>query len=456
MNMTQGQHMRLSQQQLMYVRLLEMNAPEFDEAVERELVANPALEESEAEQPADKDATPYYLRHIRNGGGEDSSAVELTPPDESESLVDYLNLQLSERNLDEETTAMAEYIVGSLDSGGYLRRTLANVVNDLAFSTGMDVDMPTAERAMKVVQSLDPPGIGARSLQECLMLQLERLPAAEVRDDAITIIRDYFEPFTMRHSNRIISGMRISQSRVEAANRLITSLNPKPGAAFGGVRETAAGIIIPDFIVSEDDETGELYVTVNNSHPELRIGDSYTAVVKALEGRRGKARKGSEHILSSYNDARDFIALMQRRQKALLSVMSAIVRIQKEYFLSGDVYLLKPMMIKDISELTGMDLSAISRATNNKYVEMPWGEVKPLRDLFSNEKGDSETGDTLTNRQIEAEIEAVVGGEDKKHPLSDERIREEMLKRGYDISRRTIAKYRARKGIPVARLRRKM
>ncbi|MDE5552573.1 MAG: RNA polymerase sigma-54 factor, partial [Muribaculaceae bacterium] len=235
---------------------------------------------------------------------------------------------------------------------------------------------------------------------------------------------------------------------------LIRSLNPKPGAAYGGERETAASVIYPDFRVSNDD--GELVISVNNRFPELTIEQSYQSAVNDPALRKRDARRDKAFTISGYNNARDFIENVRQRQKTLLAVMTAIVRMQHEYFETGDVYKLKPMMIKDISAITGLDLSVISRATNNKYVETPWGAVRPLREFFSNVKGDEQLGETLTNRQIEAEIEAIIRDEDKRHPLSDAGICEEMQKRGYTLSRRTIAKYRDAKRIPVARLRKEM
>lgn len=450
----QGQRLRLTQQQFQFVRLLELNAPEFDEAVERELEANPALEsDSREEDRHEEDPTPYYLRRTVTDKSDDRD-YDFSPADEQESLYDYLTRQIGERDLPAEVAATAEYIVGNLDSNGYLQRPLHSMIDDLAFNQGVEIDKATADKALEVVRSLDPPGVGAENLRECLLLQLKALPPSQTRDDATAIISDYFEPFTMRHSHRIISGLKISDERVREANELIVSLNPKPGAPFGGERETAAGIIVPDFAVSN--EEGILTITVNNRYPDLRIEQSFSEAMQGLEKRRGRARKGKEFVINRFNEARDFIQLVQQRQQTLLAVMTAITDMQREYFETGDVYRMKPMMIKDIKARTGLDLSVISRATNNKYVATPWGAVMPLRAFFSDVKGDEESGETLTNRQIEAQIEAIIDAEDKRHPLSDEKIRLEMLRKGYDLSRRTIAKYRDRKGILVARLRKKI
>lgn len=464
---------RLTQQQLRFVRLLELNAPELDEAVERELEANPALE------PVDKDPvpentkgdeTPYYLRRAGNSSP-DSPSYDFAPQEDSESLGDVLRRQIDERDLPEDVAAMAKYIIGNIDSNGYLERSLDKITNDIAFSTGHDVPQDIAERAYAEVRDLEPAGVGALNLRDCLLLQLQRLPVTPQQQDALEIISNYFEAFSMRHSHKIISGMHISAERLKDANALILKLNPKPGAGFGSDHATAAGVIVPDFVVTRDN--GELYISLNNRIPELAIEESFAEAMRGMEHRRGRPRKGTEFVNSRFNDAREFINVLNQRQQTMMVVITAIVNHQRAYFETGDVYLMKPMMLKDINKITGLDPSVISRATNNKYVSVPWGAVMPLRAFFSDtvaksdssrndaSKGDdaatpeenSNSGDVLTNRKIEAAIATLVEEEDKKHPLSDEKIRKELLKAGYDISRRTIAKYRDRQGILVARLR---
>ena len=297
--------------------------------------------------------------------------------------------------------------------------------------------------------------MGAADLRECLRLQLVHLPQSQRRDDAIDIIDKQFEAFTMKHTHRIISGLKIDRERAKEDVDLILSLNPKPGAAVNTDWDSA-NIIVPDLVVWNED--GNLSVALNNRIPELEIDRSFSEAVAEMEGQaKRRQKKGTECITSRYNDARDFIRILKQRQETLMSVMTAIVKIQHDYFMTQDVYRLKPMMIKDISAITGLDLSVISRATNNKYVATPWG-VFPLRFFFSDSIGDEgdEPSDALTNRKIEAEIAALVEKEDKRHPLSDEKIRLEMEARGYDVSRRTVAKYRDRQGIPVARLRKEM
>lgn len=449
LKMEQRIGMRLSQQQLRFVRLLEFNAPELDEAVERELEDNPALGIKEEKHEEDERRYPLFFTNQAT----DSSFY--SPADESESLYDNLNRQLSEKNLDPKVEYAARYIIGNLDSNGYLHRSLDLLLNDMAFGPGVEISKQEGEEALKTVRSLEPAGIGASNLQDTLRMQLEVMPNSKNRDNALRIINDTFEEFTMKHKGKIMNTLRLSQKDLDNALDLILSLNPKPGASLGYDPDDHTNIIIPDFIVNNED--GEITITLNNRIPELQIEQSFEQAVANLGNvRKGRSRKGSEFVVSRYNDARDFIRILSQRQQTMMTVMSAIVKIQKEYFLTEDVYALKPMMIKNVAEETGLDLSVISRATANKFVQTPWG-VFPLRFFFSDTVGET-TGEAsiATNRKIEAEIATLVENEDKRQPLSDQRIMEEMKKRGYDISRRTVAKYRDRKKIPVARLRKEM
>ena len=463
--MSQHQHLglqqqlglRLTQQQLRYVRMLEYNAQEVEQAVEMELEDNPALGIAEEAEPpaAPVESQPRWWRQQQQG----EAPVEYTQANPGESLYDSLLLQLSEKRLDAKVESAARFIIGSLDSNGYLRRPLHNLIDDMAFSEGLDVTPEQASEALDVVKGLDPAGIGADSLRECLLLQLRRLKPSPQRDIAIEIIDSNFDAFSKKHIHRLISALRHNETDIKKALALIRRLNPKPGSALSSDNE-ASNVIVPDFIVWPEGD--ELQITINNRIPELRIERSFTEAMADLEHLSRARRKGSEFIVSRYREARDFIKILSQRQQTMMAVMTAIVDIQKEYFLTDDVFRLKPMMIKDISSMTGLDISVVSRATNNKYVATPAGNF-PLRFFFSDAKseiprgegeGDGEEGDVLTNRKIEAEIRKIIEGEDKLHPLSDERIRQEMEHMGYDISRRTVAKYRDRLGIPVARLRR--
>lgn len=448
LKMEQRIGMRLSQQQLRFVKLLEYNAPELDEAVERELEDNPALSVKD-EEIHEEVKYPVYASQAP------SEPTFFAPADTSESLYDNLYAQLSEKKLDPKIEYAARYIIGNLDSNGYLYRDIRMILNDMAFNQGVDLTEAEGREALQVVRSLEPVGIGASNLQDTLRMQLEALPESRNRDNALRIINEAFEAFSMKHKHRIVSSLKMTAKEVDDALDLILTLNPKPGAALGYGAEDHTNVIIPDFVVNNED--GELSISLNNRIPELQVDQSFEQALNSMERtRKGRLKKGSEFIVSRYNEARDFIKILSQRQQTMLQVMTAIVKIQKEYFLTEDVYTLKPMMIKNVSEETGLDLSVISRATTNKFVATPWG-VFPLRFFFSDTVGET-TGDVpiATNRKIEAEIASLVAAEDKHHPLSDQKIMEEMNKKGYELSRRTVAKYRDRQQIPVARLRKEL
>lgn len=452
LELTQKTVQRLSQQQLRFVRLLEMNAPELEEAVDRELEDNPALG---VEEETTEEDTRRYPLYVTGRQRDPADEPVFSPVDESETLYDRLLAELSEKKLSAQVETAARFIIGSLDSNGYLNRSLRDIIDDLAFGPGIEITTQEAQQALDAVRSLDPPGIGASDLQDCLRMQLERLPASPTRDDALRIITQAYEAFTMKHRHRIVSTLKLTDSQVDAALDLILSLNPKPGAALGNDPNHGANVIIPDFVIADED--GKLMISLNNSIPELRIEQSFEQAMQNLERTpKGKPKKGSEFIVTRYNDARDFIRILRQRQETMMTVMSAITKIQEEYLRTEDVYRLKPMMIKNVADLTGLDMSVISRVTSNKYVALPWG-IFPLRFFFSDSIGDDRQGtEATTNRMIEARISSMVEKEDKRHPLSDQKLMEEMQKEGFDVSRRTIAKYRDRLGIPVARLRKEM
>ncbi|MCH5239160.1 MAG: RNA polymerase factor sigma-54 [Muribaculaceae bacterium] len=451
--------MRLSTQQLRFTKLLEYTAPELEEAIERELEENPALEINEDETNPQEES-PQYRFYSSQNQTEDERNFDFSPTDAGETLLDALLRQLSERTMPDLTRTTARYIIGNIDTNGYLRRPLEGIVNDMAFGPGIDVDLDTAQRALGIVRDFEPYGVGATNLRECLRLQLIHLPKNQTTEDALNIVDNQFEAFSMKHSNKLMASLKLSQERVKAAVELIKSLNPKPGALYASSLDHS-NVIVPDLNVEVED--GEISISTNNRIPELTIDRTFSEAVAELtaNAKVRQAKKGNEFIFNRYNDARDFIRILKQRQETLMNVMTAIVKIQKEYFLTQNIYQLKPMMIKDISALTGYDLSVVSRATTNKHVNTPWG-IFPLRFFFSDSIGGGDSSEKqdeselLTNRKIEAEIKKIVDKEDKHHPLSDEKIKEEMLKKGYEVSRRTIAKYRDRTGIPVARLRREM
>lgn len=451
---------RLTQQQLRFVKMLEMSAPELDDEVQREMEANPALEAVDADAyPSSESSVAPALTEWnatrRSSSSDDYN--ELPIADAAPSLYDSLLTQLGQLHLDPDVLTAARFIVGNLDSNGRLQRDPAFLVNDLAFSEGVDLPQSVMDKAYETVRTLEPHGVCAVSLADCLSIQLHYLPPSQERDDALRILNEQYEAFSMLHTHLLVSRLKISQERVTAAIDLIRTLNPKPGAA---VESAPAGsnTIIPDVII--DTSGNEPVITLNNRIPELRISETFSQAETDMKRRAEKLKDNAdrEFILNRYNDARDFIRALQMRQQAMMSVVTAIVKIQREYFYTEDIYRLRPMMIKDIEAITGQDASVISRCTANKYVALPWG-ILPLRFFFSDTVGDNageEDTDALTNRKIEAEIRRVVEAEDKKHPLSDEKITKMLTDDGLNISRRTVAKYRDRLGIPPARLRKQI
>lgn len=462
---------RLSPMQIRYVKLLEMNSPEADEMVRREIDDNPALEANvEADiQPTTDDGSafnetaediqradykdddiPYYRLEVNNRSADDDR-YEFIPQDDNETLYDHLTRQLEERELDDNVVVAAKYIIGNLDSNGYLLRKVADIIDDLEFNQGITISETDASEGLEIVRSLEPHGVGASNLQDCLLLQLTALKKNEITDTATAIIRDFFDVFSLKHYRKIISGMKISDDEFKQALDLILSLNPKPGAAIGGsYSDGSAQQIVPDFIVDIDDDN-EITISLNNKIPELRIDESFSNAVAMMENNaKRRDAKGNAFIVSRYNDARDFIEAIKMRQQTLFSVMSAIVKLQKEYFLTEDEHMLRPMGLKDVAQLTGYDISVVSRSTNNKYVATSWG-ILPLRFFFS--EGVGEGDDEASAREIQAAIRTIIEGEDKHNPLSDDLICKTLKEKGYNVSRRTVAKYRDRLGISVARLR---
>lgn len=493
LNLRQRQYLAQSQVQL--ARMLELNAPEMDEAVRREVEENPALEAEEETAPAqttddgrpftetaeqmrkadyaDPDDIPYYRLQVHNAGRDDDS-VPFIPADNVRSLYDILLDQLRALPLEPDIRTATRYIIGNLDSNGYLRRTSQGIADDILFDLGADLSPRTVEKALDTVHNLEPYGIGASDLRECLLIQLRHRPGSQQRDDAIRILEEAFEAFSMKHTHRIISQLHLSEKRVEEAVAEILTLNPKPGAALGEGPGSQAAPVIPDFIVDVHDS--EITISLNNRIPELRISETFRRAVKDMEKnavrrrearRAGKLSGASEFMTTRYNDAREYIRLLKTRQTTLFSVMTAIVEAQREYFLTQDVRKLKPLGIKDIAEATGYDISMVSRATAQKFVATPWG-ILPLKYFFSTsvvdnggrrktpESEEKPEREEFTAKAVMELITRLVEEEDKKHPLSDEKLRQAVVAAGYPVARRTVAKYRENLHIPVARLRRKI
>ena len=467
---------RLSPMQVQYVKMLEMNRLEVEEAVRNEIEDNPALEIAEPSpleeavtkddegqeftesaddmQRADyrdEDDIPYYRTNINNSSSDDEhhEAIAISET----SLIDYLEEQLGERDLDEHSLLIAKYIIGNIDDNGYLLRSAIAISDDIAFQTGLDVSSAQVNDVLQTVRDLDPPGVGATDLRDCLLLQLERREGSPANLLAYKIIDRHFDAFIKRHYDKIAQAMGLSQEQMTAAVDEIRSLNPKPGSVVAGsVAETLSQQVMPDFNVDVDGD--EITVTLLNNLPELQIEESFSALNDNYQ-RSKPANRNDEaaaaFVKQKYDSAANFIKILRQRQETLFNVFSAIVRRQREFFLSGDETTMRPMLLKDIGEDTGYDLSVISRATSGKYVMTQWG-IFPLK-YFFNEAMQHSNGEEVSSHEVLSIIKSVIADEDKTKPMSDEQLCLILKQHGYEIARRTVAKYRERLGIPVARLR---
>lgn len=469
---------RLSPLQLQLVPLLQMNSLEIEEKVRSELDDNPALEVNEdaTEEHLDKtedgetfdetaddicqadyrdeDDIPYYRTSISNRSADDETPNAIIISESS--LVDYLMEQVRERNLSDTQLQIAEYIVGNIDDNGYLSRSLAAITDDLVFQTGLDVEEDVVRAVLNVVQQLDPPGVGARDLQDCLSLQLMRKKNTPISKLSLRVVNELFDEFSKKHYDKIMSSLDIDDDTMKAIIADIRTLTPKPGNAITGIAdESHAQQIIPDFNV--DIEGENIQLTLLNNIPELQIAESYSSIYANYAKHKPSSRQEMEMVAAvkvKYEKASDFIKVLRQRQETLFRTMRSITLRQRDFFLTGDETKIHPMILKDIAEDTGYDLSVISRATVNKYVTTQWG-VFPLK-YFFNEGMQHESGEEVSTREIINTLKTIIDGENKARPYSDEQLCNIMKKKGYEIARRTIAKYREKLSIPVARLRKEI
>ena len=461
----QALQQRLNIQNVALGRLLEMNMVQFEDEVRRELDDNPALELKNGETDketddfnetpeqlqladyADADDIPYYkleaLNHEAGGTAFDPASVM---PDDSDSVLDILLRRLSnETELQPDELNVARYIIGNLDSNGYLTRSLEDIADDMAINEGIEVSRNKLIKAFEAVRALEPAGIGAIDLRDCLLLQLERLETTPEVLTAILIIKDNFELFAKKHYDRLGNAVGTSASDLERALRLIQSLIPNPAASLAGTPDSSPHII-PDFILDYDAMSELFTVSLSGRQPDLGIEESFSATHQA--GERGSS-EADAFIKKKRDEATSFIKLAEMRGATLLAIAKTIVSKQSAFFASGDPAEIRPMILKDISAVTGLDISIISRAVAGKYILAPHG-VYPLKYLF-NERS-SASSDTSSLEILEA-IKKLINSEDKSSPLTDQELTEKLQASGYDIARRTVAKYRERLGYPVGRLR---
>ena len=473
---------------MLQVRLLEMPLTELEESINMELDDNPALEamspddamseerdemtgeetyetfEQQIEREEREDALDKALSNI---GRDDEMPLSYPQSNyqnaEYEEMVygdtisfyDKLKEQMGELELDDTQRDVMEYLIGSLDSDGYLRKDLGEISDDLAIKHYIDVSEQEIEQVLKLLQSFDPAGIGARSLQECLLLQVERKPVSWLRTQMKHIITHHFDEFTKKHWHKIQESLGLSAEQVKQLQAEIHRLNPKPGASLGETEGRNLQQITPDFIVdTSEDGTVTFYLNRGNI-PELKISPSFADMVEAYKNNRdGMSRQTKEALLyakEKVDKAQGFIDAVKQRRHTLYITMKAIIDWQKRFFQDGDEADLKPMILKDIAERTGLDISTVSRVSNVKYAQTRWGTF-PLRFFFS-DSYTTEDGEELSTRKIKLVLKEIIENENKKKPFSDEALTTLMREKGFPIARRTVAKYREQMGIAVARLR---
>lgn len=477
---------KLSPQQIQLMKLVQLPTIAFEQRIKQEMEENPALEEgSEShddeygesnEWDSDEynddnnsidtsdinideylsdDEIPNYKTYTNNYSDDDEERS--VPYAQGISFLDYLEEQLSMYRLDEEEFVIAEFIIGNMDDDGYIRRDLQAIVDDLAFTQNIYTDKNEVEHLLtKYIQKLDPVGVGARDLQECLKIQLEnKQPQNETTELALDLITKSFEAFTKKHYKRLMLKHDVTEDQLKLAVSEIEKLNPKPGKSFSGNTKEVEHIT-PDFTIKIVD--GELELTINGRNvPELRVSNSYAEMLDTYKNTEKKSTEQKEAVMfvkQKLDAAKWFIDAVTQRRNTLMYTMSAIMEFQEEYFLTGDETKIKPMILKDIADKIGMDISTVSRVANSKYVNTPYGTFL-IKDLFS-ESLTNEEGEEVSTREIKRILQDVIGEEDKKKPLTDEKLTEILKEKGYPIARRTIAKYREQLNIPVARLRKEI
>ncbi|WP_347839014.1 RNA polymerase factor sigma-54 [uncultured Draconibacterium sp.] len=470
---------KLSPQQIQVIKLLEIPTMQLEQRIKKELEENPVLElESDNPGVADEqgsddsdnntdidneefsmddyyedDEIPTYKLNVNNYS-KDDKYIDV-PFSVGISFHEFLNEQLGLTDLNEEEQQLAEYIIGNIDDDGYLRRDLMAISDDLAFNMNLDVPEEKLEKILRVIQEFDPPGIAARDLRECLLLQLDRKEEATYKL-AKTIVKDYFAEFTKKHYDKIRSKLELSEEELKKGIDEVLKLNPKPGSSYSNPLNKSNQHIVPDFILELVD--GELSLSLNQRNvPELKINETYSDMLKTMSQNQ-KSQKNDKEALSfvkqKMDSAKWFIDAIHQRQTTLLLTMSEIISFQKEYFQEGDETKLRPMILKDIAERTDLDISTISRVSNSKYIQTHFG-IYPLKYFFS-EGLQKDDGEEVSTREIKKILQECIEGENKRRPLTDEKLAQILKEKSYNIARRTVAKYREQMGIPVARLRKEL
>lgn len=471
---------KLSPAQIQVIKMLEIPTLELEERIRQEIEENPVLEEGPEtselndeedvnqgdendsnddfdlnEYMPDDDIPDYKL--VANNTSRDDRHDDI-PFSAGFTFHEFLADQVGLLHLNEHERKLVEYIIGNIDEEGYLRRDAESMVDDIVFQAGIETTDAEMKRLIKLVHQFDPAGVGAANLQECLQLQLERREPTETVKNARRIVLDFFEEFSKKHYDKIIRSMNLTEESLKDSLAEITRLNPKPGNAWGGnVLEKSFSTIVPDFIIENDN--GVLTVQLNNSNvPELRINSTYNEMFEDYSNNKSnQTREMKDAVMfvkQKIDAARWFINAIKQRQQTLLTTMTAIIDFQHDFFIEGDETFLKPMVLKDIADVTGYDISTISRVSNSKYVQTEFG-IFPVKYFFS-ESMTNDSGEEISTREIKKIMQECIEDEDKRNPLNDDRLVDVLKEKGYLIARRTVGKYREQLNIPVARLRKEI
>lgn len=468
---------KLSPQQIQLMKLLQVPTIELEQRIKQEIEENPALEEGEQDKETEEiisdepredqnddnrddfdinnyldDDVPDYRLHARNySADDDEKAIPLAG---GKTFQEVLQNQVSLRIKDEKQQIIAFHIIGNLDDSGYLRREIFNIVDDLAFSQNINTSEKEIEEVLSIIQALEPAGVGARDLKECLLIQLRKKQKTIPIKTAEVILEKFFEEFTKKHYKKITTRLDIEENDVKEAIDEIVKLNPKPGNSLIETNKSFHQII-PDFIITEHD--GEISLELNTRNaPQLKVSKQYAEMLRGYEQSK-RTERDKEAILfvkQKIDSAKWFIDAIKQRQHTLLVTMEAIMNYQKDFFHTGDETKLKPMILKDIAEIVNMDISTISRVANSKHVSTPYGTY--LLKYFFSESLSTESGQEVSTREVKRILQDAIDQEDKRKPLTDDKLTALMKDKGYNIARRTIAKYREQLNIPVARLRKEL
>ncbi|MBR1407108.1 MAG: RNA polymerase factor sigma-54 [Bacteroidales bacterium] len=463
--LTIKQQQKLSPLQIQTIKLIELPVQELEQRIRKELEENPVLDDTPQESKDDDsprdvslseinedDPTPSYKYKVNNYGKDERPQYNTFSV--KQSFTQSLMEQMGFRNLSKHQQMVATFLIGSLDDDGYLRRDIESLVDDMAFRANIETDEKEVLDMLRIIQEFEPAGVGARDLRECLLIQLRGMKQTEDVQDATAILTDYFQEFSNRHFQKVMNRLGLNEQQMKAAMARIVKLNPSPGGQVDDSYNDQAQQIVPDFVL--DYEDGQLRLSMPRfSIPEIRVNRKYAdLLMEAANSSEREKKEAATFVKQKMDSAKWFVEALKQRHNTLQNTMQAIIDYQHDYFIDGDEANLRPMVLKDIAEKTGFDISTISRVVNSKYIETHFG-IFPLKYFFS-EGLENQEGEEVSTRELKKVLQECVDGEDKHKPLTDDQLVAEMEKRGYKVARRTIAKYRDQLGIAKARLRKEL